>query len=69
MVFNKVRKNTVLGRLVEEGAIEVCVPTLKPTISARECYQHAAGRGWNALDTAARTEVLELTVAILSLGK
>ena len=68
LVFNKVRKSTVLGRLVKESAKQVSVPTLAPTISARECYQHAAGRGWKALDNAARTEVLELTVALLSLN-
>lgn len=69
LVFNKVRKGTVLGRLVEESAKQVSVPMLKAMLSARECYQHAAGKGWRALDNAARTEVLELTVAVLSLNK
>ena len=67
LVFNKVRKSTVLGRLVGQSAEQVSVPSLALSLSARECYQHAAGRGWKALDNAARTEVLELTVALLSL--
>jgi len=69
LVFNKVRKGTVLGRLVEDSAKQISVPALTPMLSARECYQHAVGRGWKALDNAARTEVLELTVALLALPK
>ncbi len=69
LVFNKVRKGTVLGRLVQESAKQVSVPALSAMISARECYQHAVGRGWKALDNAAREEVLELTVALLSIRK
>ena len=67
VVFNKVRKNTVLGRLVAESAKQVSVPALKTMLSARECYQHAIGQGWKALDSAAREEVLHLTVALLGL--
>jgi chromosome partitioning protein len=69
LVFNKVRKGTVLGRLVEDSAKQVGVQALGPMLSVRECYQHALARGWNALDNAARTEVLELTVALLALKK
>ena len=67
VVFNKVRKATVLGRLVDESAKQVSVPSLPVTLSARECYQHAVAQGWKALDGAAREEVLQLTVALLSL--
>lgn len=66
VIFNKVRKATVLGRLVEESAKQVSVPTLSVTLSARECYQHAVAQGWKALDSAARQEVLQLIVALLS---
>ena len=69
VVFNKVRKDTVLGRLVEESAKQVSAPALKSVISARECYQHAIGQGWRALDNAAREEVLHLTVALLGLDR
>lgn len=65
LVFNKVRKTTILGRLVDESAKGLSVPALPVTISSRECYQHALARGWGALDSAAREEVLQLTVALL----
>ena len=67
LLFNKVRRLTVLGRLVEESAKEVSVPALAKMISARECYQHAIAQGWKALDSAAREEVLQLTVSVLAL--
>lgn len=67
VVFNKVRKATVLGRLVEESAKQVSVPVLSVTLSGRECYQHAVAQGWKALDSTAREEVLQLAVALLSL--
>jgi len=66
VVFNKVRKATVLGRLVDESAKQVSVPSLPVTLSARECYQHAVAQGWKALDSAARQEILHLIVAVLS---
>ena len=66
VVFNKVRRTTVLGRLIEESAKQISAPTLSVTISARECYQHAVAQGWKALDSAAREEVLQLAVALLS---
>jgi chromosome partitioning protein len=66
VIFNKVRKATVLGRLVEESAKQFSVPALTVTLSGRECYQHAVAQGWKALDSAARQEVLQLIVALLS---
>ncbi len=66
VIFNKVRKATVLGRLIEESAKQVSAPALPVTLSARECYQHAVAQGWKALDSAARQEVLQLIVALLS---
>lgn len=66
VIFNKVRKATVLGRLIEESAKQVSAPALPVTISSRECYQHAVAQGWKALDSAAREEVLQLAVALLS---
>jgi chromosome partitioning protein len=66
VIFNKVRKATVLGRLIEESAKQLSVPALTVTLSARECYQHAVAQGWKALDSAARQEVLQLIVALLS---
>jgi chromosome partitioning protein len=67
VVFNKVRKTTVLGRLVDQSAKQISVPSLLVSLSARECYQHAVAQGWKALDSPAREEVLHLAVALLSL--
>jgi MinD-like ATPase involved in chromosome partitioning or flagellar assembly len=67
LVFNKVRKATVLGRLVDESARQVSVPSLPVMLSDRECYKHAIAQGWKALDHAAREEVLQFTVALLAL--
>lgn len=67
VVFNKVRRTTVLGRLVDESAKQISVPSFPVSLSGRECYQHAVAQGWKALDSSAREEVLHLTVALLSL--
>ncbi len=66
VIFNKVRKSTVLGRLIDESAKQVSIPAMAVTLSARECYQHAVAQGWKALDSAARQEILQLIVALLS---
>ncbi|MEJ7606944.1 MAG: ParA family protein [Bryobacteraceae bacterium] len=67
VVFNRVRRTTVLGRLIEESAKQISAPSLNTRISARECYQHAIGQGWKALDAPAREEVLLLTADVLAL--
>jgi MinD-like ATPase involved in chromosome partitioning or flagellar assembly len=68
VLFNKVKKNTILGRLLDESAKQVSVPVIPMHLSARECYQHAVGQGWAALDAAAREEVLQLAVSLMSLS-
>jgi chromosome partitioning protein len=68
ILFNKVKKNTVLGRLLEESAKQITAPAVPIQLSSRECYQHAIGQGWKALDAAAREEVLQLAVSLLSLS-
>jgi hypothetical protein len=67
IVFNRVRKTTVLGRLVEDSAKQLSVPALTASLSNRECYQHAIGQGWKALDGAAREEVFRLAADVLAL--
>jgi chromosome partitioning protein len=69
VLFNKVRKNTILGRLVDESAKQVGAPVIPIHLSARECYQHAIGQGWAALDASAREEVLQLAVSLMSLAE
>lgn len=65
VLFNKVRRHTLLGRVLEETAKQFPVQTLQTVLSSRECYQHFAWQGWKALDAAAREEVLQLTIAVL----
>lgn len=66
VLFNKVRKATLLGRLVDDNTRQLSIPPLPASLSARECYQHAGLRGWKALDSAAREEVYRLTLAVVS---
>lgn len=65
VLFNKVRRNTVLGRVLEDTAKGLPVPSLATTISNREVYQHFAWQGWKALDAPSREEVLQLAIAVL----
>ncbi len=67
VLFNKVRKNTILGRLLAESSNNVAAQIIPVNLSARECYQHAIGQGWAALDAAAREETLQLAVSLMSL--
>ena len=67
VVFNKVRKSTIFGRLVDQNAEMLSMPTLY-TLSYRESYAHAISQGWKALDNAARQEFLHFVVAVLSLS-
>lgn len=69
VLFNKVRHGTLLGRLIDETAKTIGVQTVSISLTSRECYQHAIGRGWSALDAAAREEVLQLALDVMSLGK
>ena len=66
VLFNKVRKNTILGRLSDESSKQIGAPIIPVKFSARECYQHAIAQGWAALDTAAREELLQLAVSLMS---
>lgn len=68
-LFNKVRKHTVLGRLMEDNTKKLTIPVLPTMVSARECYRHAGARGWQALDSAAREEIYRLTLAVISAQK
>jgi CO dehydrogenase nickel-insertion accessory protein CooC1 len=67
VVYNKVRKTTILGRLAEQSPQQTGGEVLGVKMSSRECYQHAMAQGWGALDGAAREEVLQLGLAVISL--
>jgi chromosome partitioning protein len=66
VIFNKFRKGTVLGRVIEESVARMSAPALATMLSERECYKHAIGQGWKALDNQARQEVLQLAVELLT---
>jgi chromosome partitioning protein len=68
VVFNKVRKTTLLGRLLDESAKQISAPSLPVNLSFRECFQHSVAQGWKALDAAAREEALQFAVALLSMS-
>lgn len=67
LLYNKVRRTTILGRLADQSGSAAPESTLTARLSSRECYQHALAQGWRALDGAAREEVLQLGLAVLSL--
>lgn len=67
VLVNKFDKRTILGRLIGDSLKQVSVPSLSVMIYERECYKHAGAQGWKVLDAAAREEVLQFAVAILSL--
>jgi len=58
ILFNGVQHNTVLARNLPDLAKRIGVKALTSTISRRQCYQHAALLGWEALDQAAQVELL-----------
>jgi MinD-like ATPase involved in chromosome partitioning or flagellar assembly len=65
VVWNKVRRTTTLGKMIEETSKTFKVPTLATSLSNRESYMHFAWQGWKALDTAGRDEALKFTIAVL----
>lgn len=67
VMLNKVRKSTILGKMVEESVQGLSVKPLPSVLSARECYQHAIAQGWKALDGAARQEVLQFALHLFTL--
>jgi cellulose biosynthesis protein BcsQ len=65
VLFNKVRKGTVLGKMLDDSSKLVGAPVVPIHLSYRECYQHAIGQGWRALDAAARNEIVLLALSLL----
>jgi len=58
--------NTVLARDLPAIAERIGVQALKSTISRRQCYQHAALLGWQALDGDAREEIRRAALEIIT---
>jgi len=66
ILFNGVQANTVLSRELPEMAKRIGVKSLSTTISRRQCYQHAALLGWQALDLSAREELFKVALEIVT---
>jgi len=66
LLFNGVRSNTLLSRNLPELADRIGVKALSTTISRRQCYQHAALIGWQALDQTAKEELFKAALEIVT---
>ena len=66
ILFNGVMPNTILGRDLPDLANRIGVEALSSTISRRQCYQHAALLGWQALDQAAREELFKAALEVVT---
>jgi cellulose biosynthesis protein BcsQ len=67
IVVNKFEKGTILGRMIQDSLQQVGAQPLPVMITERQCYKHAGVYGWKVLDAAAREEILQFAVALLSL--
>jgi len=66
LLFNGVQAHTILARELPDLAKRIGVDVLSTTISRRQCYQHAALLGWQALDLAAREELFKAALEIVT---
>tara|TARA_R110000824_G_scaffold279333_1_gene467552 strand:+ start:283 stop:846 length:564 start_codon:yes stop_codon:yes gene_type:complete len=66
LVFNGVRPNTILTRELPSMAERIGVQALPVYVSRRQCYQHAALMGWQALDATAKNQIYSIALNIVS---
>ena len=66
LLFNGVQSNTVLARELPDLAARIGVESLRTFITRRQCYQHAALLGWQALDAAAREELFKAALEVVT---
>lgn len=66
LLFNGVQAHTILSRELHPLADRIGVKALSSTISRRQCYQHAALLGWQALDLAAREELFKAALEVVT---
>lgn len=64
VVFNRVKKNTTYGRNLEAMAKSLPLPIAKMGVGDREVFKHVLLDGWNALDSAAKDEIISLALEI-----
>jgi chromosome partitioning protein len=67
LVLNRVRAGTVLADKATEALKATSATVLPASLCERTSFQHAATRGWVALDPKAENEALQFTVAVTSL--
>lgn len=66
LLFNQVQRHTLLARELGPLAARIGLPMLTHQVSRRQCYQHALVLGWKALDPAAREEILQVALEIIT---
>lgn len=69
ILFNGVLTNSVLSRELPDLAKRIGVEALSSTVSRRQCYQHAALLGWEALDQPAREELFKAALELVTVRK
>src|SRR4029077_2646298 len=68
LVLNRTRSGTLLTEAAPASLRDdVPATVLSASIADRQSYQHALLGGWGALDTKAKLEMLQFTVAVSSL--
>jgi chromosome partitioning protein len=67
IVLNRVRSGTVLADKAADNLKATSAPVLPAALCERTSFQHAATKGWAALDSKAENEALQFTVAVTSL--
>jgi cellulose biosynthesis protein BcsQ len=67
IVLNRTRSGTLLTDAAPASLKDVPATVLSASIADRQSYQHALLGGWGALDTKAKLEMLQFTVAVSSL--
>lgn len=66
VLFNGTQAHTILARDLPALAKQIGVQAFSTTISRRQCYQHAALFGWQALDQAAREELFKAALEVVT---
>lgn len=66
LLFNGILTHSILARDLPALAERIGIRALTATISRRQCYQHAALMGWQALDAAAREEIFKAALEVIT---
>jgi chromosome partitioning protein len=65
-LFNQVQRQTTLARELPLIGERIGLPVLSRQVGRRQAYQHAMLLGWSALDAAAREEILQVALEIIT---